>query len=352
VCARNQEETTNLPLIGVLLVRRTQPADRSCPPSCLALPIIIHSQLKQGKVKQIVGSTLKDLPPLPSASPPSADAPAAGTSDEHGDDEPRTNFVSSEPSSHYAALYRRDGLAGGHVIMLGADDASRDAARAALAAWPGGMQLGGGVTAANAAGWLDAGASHVIVTSSVFRAGELDEGLLAGLVRAVGRSRLVLDLSCRRRPQAAAAMGGGGGGAGGRGAGGKRKELGHEEEGAGDPYFVVTDRWQRFSSLAVTPATLATLARSCDEFLVHGVDVEGKQLGVDASLVSLLGAHSPLAVTYAGGARTLRDLELVREAGAGRVDVTVGSALDVFGGMLAYDEVVAWHWAQQQQQRG
>jgi phosphoribosylformimino-5-aminoimidazole carboxamide ribotide isomerase len=213
--------------------------------------------------------------------------------------------------------------------MLGADDASRAAARAALQAWPGGLQLGGGVTAANAKEWLDAGASQVIVTSSVFRDGELDEGLLDELVKIVGKQRLVLDLSCRRRP----ATGGG---------------DGKNDADGENAYFVVTDRWQRFSSLAVTPASLEKLARSCDEFLVHGVDVEGKQLGIDEALVALLGRHSPLPVTYAGGARTLDDLELVRRAGNGRVDVTVGSALDVFGGKLPYDEVVAWHRAQQQ----
>jgi len=304
-----------------------------------------HSQT-QGKVKQIVGSTLKDLPAAadgsgaPSSSPSSPSSAAAADAPP-----PQTNFVSSEPSSHYAELYRRDGLTGGHVIMLGADDASRAAARDALRAWPGGMQLGGGVTAANAAAWLDAGASHVIVTSSVFRDGELDAGLLAELVRAVGKERLVLDLSCRRRRRRAAATG--------AGAAAAAADLDGDGDGDGDgaqsDYFVVTDRWQRFSSLAVTPSSLEALARSCGEFLVHGVDVEGKQLGVDARLVGLLGRHSP--VTYAGGARSLADLELVRSAGGGRVDVTVGSALDVFGGALAYDEVVAWHRRQQQRQQ-
>jgi phosphoribosylformimino-5-aminoimidazole carboxamide ribotide isomerase len=295
---------------------------------------------QQGKVKQIVGSTLKDLPMTPASSAPAAPAATANAADE-----PRTNFVSSEPSSYYAELYRRDNLTGGHVIMLGADDASRVAARAALGAWPGGMQLGGGVTAANAREWLDAGASHVIVTSSVFREGELDEGLLAKLVRAVGKSRLVLDLSCRRRPQGGGVASGAGGAAASGGNGGGASDENEND----DPYYVVTDRWQRFSSLAVTPKSLERLAQSCDEFLVHGVDVEGMQLGIDERLVALLGEHSPLPVTYAGGARTLEDLELVARAGKGRVDVTVGSALDVFGGKLHYEEVVAWHRAQQKQ---
>ena len=157
--------------------------------------------------------------------------------------------------------------------MLGADEASQQAALAALAAYPGGLQLGGGVTAKNAACYLDAGASHVIVTSFVFREGRLEEERLAALVAAVGRQRLVLDLSCRRKGD-------------GR-------------------YYVVTDRWQRFSELALSEESLAGLAASCDEFLVHGVDVEGMQLGIDDELVELLGAWSPIPVTYAGGARTL-----------------------------------------------
>ena len=129
----------------------------------------------------------------------------------------------------------------------------------------------------------------------------------------MGRRRLVLDLSCRAR---------------------------------GGAYYVVTDRWQRFTDVAVDARSLAALAARCDEFLVHGVDVEGMKLGIDASLVALLGAHSPIAVTYAGGARSLADLDAVAAAGAGRVDVTVGSALDVFGGGLPYADVVAWHRAQ------
>lgn len=253
--------------------------------------------IHQGKVKQIVGSTLKDLP-------------STSGSDASGAAQLQTNFVSDKPSAWYSQLYRRDQLTGGHVIMLGADDASRRTAFEALQAWPGGLQLGGGVTADNAMDYLDAGASHVIVTSYVFREGRLEEDRLKALVKLVGRQRLVLDLSCRQR------------------------------DGA---YWVVTDRWQRFSSLALSEASLAALAASCDEFLVHGVDVEGMQLGVDDALVGLLGRWSPIPVTYAGGARTLEDLDRVASAGGGRVDITVGSALDIFGGQLPYDAVVAWH---------
>lgn len=254
--------------------------------------------IHKGKVKQIVGSTLKDLPD------------STG-----GAAELKTNFVSDKPSSWYSELYRRDGLTGGHVIMLGADDASKQTALEALRAWPGGLHMGGGVSTANAMEYLDAGASHVIVTSFVFREGRLEEERLKELVKLVGKQRLVLDLSCRQRD---------------------------------GQYWVVTDRWQKFSSLALSEATLASLAASCDEFLVHGVDVEGMQLGIDDRLVELLGAWSPIPVTYAGGARTLEDLERVRVAGRGRVDITVGSALDIFGGQLPYSDVVDWHRRQQQ----
>ncbi|KAL6749430.1 phosphoribosylformimino-5-aminoimidazole carboxamide ribonucleotide isomerase [Haematococcus lacustris] len=281
--------------------RRT-PADRPPTASCSALHTTRTSvadikfrpciDIHKGKVKQIVGSTLVDLP------------------GERKEEELKTNFVSDKPSSWYAQLYRNDGLAGGHVIMLGSDDASRATALEALSAWPGGLQMGGGVTADNAMQYLDAGASHVIVTSYVFREGRLEEDRLAQLVKLVGRSRLVLDLSCRQRD---------------------------------GQYWVVTDRWQRFSQLALSQASLAHLAQSCDEFLVHGVDVEGMQLGIDEGLVQLLGQWAPIPVTYAGGARTLEDLERVRGAGQGRVDITVGSALDIFGGQLPYKDVVAWH---------
>jgi len=194
--------------------------------------------------------------------------------------------------------------------MLGADKASREAALEALRAYPGGLQVGGGVNSNNAAEYLEAGASHVIVTSYIFEGGELSWERLGDLVRTVGRNRLVIDLSCRKRD-------------------GK--------------YFVVTDRWQRFSSLEVNAATLGRLSESADEFLVHGVDVEGMQLGIEDDLVSALGEQSPLPVTYAGGVRSLEDLDRIREVGRGRVEATVGSALDIFGGSLPYRDVVTWH---------
>ncbi|MGV3753840.1 MAG: phosphoribosylformimino-5-aminoimidazole carboxamide ribotide isomerase [Verrucomicrobiota bacterium] len=242
--------------------------------------------LHDGKVKQIVGGSLTDN----------------GTG-------LRTNFVSERPSSFYAELYRRDGLKGGHVIMLGTGNET--AAQSALAAYPGGLHVGGGINATNARSYLDAGASHVIVTSWVFREGRLDEARLAELVQLIGKSRLVLDLSCRLRD---------------------------------GEYFVVTDRWQKFTDLRVTEATLKSLASSCDEFLIHAVDVEGLCQGVDLELVKRLGQWTPIPTTYAGGARSLEDLQQVAAASHGRVDLTIGSALDIFGGNgVRYEDCVTFN---------
>ena len=242
--------------------------------------------LHDGKVKQIVGSTLGEEP-----------------------SSLRTNFSSPHPPSFYVDLYRRDNLYGGHVIMLGPGNEA--AAMEALAAWPGGMQLGGGITAANAAHWLERGASHVIVTSWIFHDGQVDLDRLEELALLVGKNRLVLDLSCRWR-----------------------------ENG----YYVVTDRWQRFTSLRLDSRSLAELGVCCDEFLIHAVDVEGTCTGLDERLLHLLADASPLPTTYAGGIATMADMELVQRLGAGRIDATVGSALDIFGGTgISYQELVAFH---------
>jgi len=259
--------------------------------------------IHQGQVKQIVGGTLKDE--------------GAG---------PVTNFTAAQPSTYFAERYREDGLTGGHVVMLGATPESRAAALAAVRAYPGGLQVGGGVTGDNAREYLDAGASHVIVTSHVFHGGALDRGRLDALVGAVGRERLVLDLSCRR-------VAGGGEGGGGR-----------------PIYKVVTDRWQKWTELEVNEETLRDLAAHCAEFLVHGVDVEGLQSGIEEPLVELLAA-SPVPVTYAGGVRSLEDMERIRELGQGKVDATIGSALDLFGGQLPYADVLSWHAEQQRAKR-
>ena len=242
--------------------------------------------LHEGKVKQIVGGTLSDAP-----------------------GQLRTNFVSDRPASWFAKLYQSDGLRGGHVIMLG--PGNDEAARSALQAFPGGMHIGGGINGDNARGWLEAGASHVIVTSWVFREGRMDATRLAELLKIIGKDRLVLDLSCRRR---------------------------------GDDYFVVTDRWQKFTDLKINRETLEMLSRSCAEFLVHAVDVEGLCRGVDEVLVSRLGEWSPIPMTYAGGASSLSDLETVTRLGQGKVDLTIGSALDIFGGTgVRYEDVVAFN---------
>lgn len=179
-------------------------------------------------------------------------------------------------------------------------------------------QYGGGINPSNAKKFLDAGASHVIVTSYIFTAGDLDLEKLKQLSAVTTPARLVLDFSCRR--------------------------------GADGQFYVVTDRWQRFTTFAVTKENLAKLSQYCSEFLVHGVDVEGKQLGIDEDLVRRLGEWSPLPVTYAGGVRNVADLELIERLGQGRVDATIGSALDIFGGPLAYASVVAWHNQRQRAQ--
>lgn len=240
--------------------------------------------LHEGRVKQIVGGSLDT-------------------------DQLRTNFVSEKPSSWFAELYQAGQLRGGHIIMLGAGN--EPAALAALRAYPGGLQLGGGVNAENAAQYLDAGASHVIVTSWIFREGRVEWDRLHQLVAQIGRKRLVLDLSCRK----------------------------HHGE-----YFVVTDRWQKFTTVRLSADTLATMAQHCDEFLIHAVDVEGLCLGIDEELVEKLSRWSEIPTTYAGGARSLRDLETVTRISRNRIDLTIGSALDIFGGTgVKYSDCVEFN---------
>lgn len=242
--------------------------------------------LHRGKVKQIVGSTFSDA----------------------DDTRIRTNFQTDRPAGDFAAMYRDDGLAGGHVIMLG--PGNEQAAIEAVRAYPGGLQVGGGITPDTASRYIDAGASHVIVTSYVFRDGRIEWQNLEQISRSAGACRLVIDVSCTRR-------------------------NGH--------YLVVTDRWQKVSSEVVDAALLARLRPYCDELLVHAVDVEGMQGGVDEELISLLAQVADMPATYAGGVRTLADLERIERAGGGLVDATVGSALDIFGGQLPYRDVVEWH---------
>jgi phosphoribosylformimino-5-aminoimidazole carboxamide ribotide isomerase len=241
--------------------------------------------LHDGKVKQIVGGSLRD--------------DGAGL---------RENFVSDESPATFAARYRADNLPGGHVIKLG--PGNDDAARAALAAYPGGLHLGGGITADNAPAWLAAGASHVIVTSWLFSPeGRFLPERLARLVSRIGAERLVIDLSCRRTATG---------------------------------WTVAMNRWQTLTDLEVTPATLDRLADSCAEFLIHAADVEGLCGGIDTDLVRLLGRWAGRPLTYAGGIATPADIALLEDLGAGHVDYTVGSALDIFGGRgLRYADLVA-----------
>jgi phosphoribosylformimino-5-aminoimidazole carboxamide ribotide isomerase len=243
--------------------------------------------LHDGKVKQIVGGTLRDS--------------GAG---------PTENFVSEKPSAWFAEKFREDGLTGGHVIKLGPGNDA--AAREALAAWPGGLQLGGGITPENATEWIDAGASHVIVTSVLFDpAGRFLPEKLKALVKAVGRKRLVIDLSCRRTNRG---------------------------------WTVAMNRWQTLTDLDVTVKTLDRLAPDCAEFLIHAADVEGLCGGIDGELVEFLGEWGKLPLTYAGGASGLADVAKVAALSRGKVDVTVGSALDLFGGKgVRYDDLVAWN---------
>ncbi len=245
--------------------------------------------IHNGKVKQIVGGSLKD----------------AG-------DEAKENFVSVQDAAFYASLYKKSGLSGGHVILLNSVDspyyeATRQQAFLALHTYPQGLQLGGGVNPENAADYLDAGASHVIVTSYVFKDGKISWSNLDKMEKAVGRERLVLDLSCRKKD---------------------------------GQYYVVTDRWQKFTEVTVTLDLMEKLGSHCDEFLIHAVDVEGKARGVEKELVELLSEYTERPVTYAGGVGSMEDLEVLRVSGKNRVDVTVGSALDLFGGKLPFEKLV------------
>ncbi|WP_119393841.1 phosphoribosylformimino-5-aminoimidazole carboxamide ribotide isomerase [Salinibius halmophilus] len=240
--------------------------------------------LHNGQVKQIVGGTLND-------------------------DGATTNFVSDYDSAYYAELYRNQGLTGGHVIALG--PGNETAALHALAAYPNGLQFGGGVNADNAEHYLTAGASAVIVTSWLFENDEFSWQRLEQIKAITGREKLVLDLSCRR-------------------------------QGAG--WFIATNRWQTVTSTPVNAETLNQLAEHCCEFLIHAADVEGLQAGIDQDLVKMLGEHCSIPVTYAGGARNVDDLKLVDELSGGKVDLTIGSALDIFGGKgCTLAECIEWN---------
>lgn len=247
--------------------------------------------IHNGRVKQIVGGSLEDE-----------------------NDGAAENFVADKDAAFYARMYRREGLSGGHVILLNHRDSgyyeeTKHQALSALSAWPGGLQVGGGITPDNGPEFLQAGASHVIVTSYVFREGKVDYGNLEKMADTVGRERLVLDVSCRKR------------------------------EGQ---YYVVTDRWQKFTDEAVNEALLDRLSDYADEFLVHAVDVEGKASGIEEELAALLGDWGRIPVTYAGGVGSFADLAKLKRLGKDRLNVTIGSALDIFGGRMEYKKVMQY----------
>lgn len=247
--------------------------------------------IHNGKVKQIVGGSLSD----------------AGN---HAEE----NFVSEQDAAFFAHLYKETEIRGGHIILLNAKDseyyeATRTQAMRALAEYPGGLQVGGGITAENAWEFLRAGASHVIVTSYVFRDGKVYYDNLCRMRDTVGKERLVLDLSCKRR---------------------------------GEDYYIVTDRWQKFTNERISLALLDELCTYCDEFLVHAVDVEGKSSGIEEPLVRILGEWGKIPITYAGGVGSFSDLEKLKRLGQNKLNVTIGSALDLFGGSMEYEKVLAY----------
>lgn len=247
--------------------------------------------IHNGKVKQIVGGSLKDE-----------------------GNQVKENFVAEQDAAYFAEFYKKDKIRGGHIILLNPSDSSyyKEMKRQALLAlhtYPGGMQVGGGIHAENAKEFIEAGASHVIVTSYVFRDGKVNYNNLEKILAAVGKEHLVLDLSCRKKD--------------------------------GD-YYIVTDRWQKFTEEKITPELLDKLKEYADEFLVHAVDVEGKASGIEVPLAEMLGDWGRIPITYAGGVGSFEDLKQLKEYGKGRLNVTIGSALDLFGGRMAYKEVLQY----------
>lgn len=247
--------------------------------------------IHNGSVKQIVGSSLCDQ-----------------------NDAAQENFVAKQDAAFFARLYQEYRIQNGHIILLNPVSSSyynetKKQAFMALAAYPGGLQVGGGITPDNAGEFLDAGASHVIVTSYVFKEGRIEYDKLNELVKKVGKDKLVLDLSARVKD---------------------------------DRYYIVTDRWQKYTEVELTEATLETLSSYCDEFLVHAVDVEGKANGIEEALAKLLGDWGKIPVTYAGGVHNFDDLRKLKELGHGRVHVTIGSALELFGGHMKLEEILAY----------
>lgn len=247
--------------------------------------------IHNGKVKQIVGGSLRDKA-----------------------DQAKENFVSDNNSTFFANLYKKEKLTGGHIILLNPVTSpyyedTREQALMALEAYPGGLQIGGGITRENAAFFLDKGAQKVIVTSHVFQGGEIHYKNLELLVKEIGKEKLVLDLSCRKKE---------------------------------DGYYIVTDRWQKYTNVVLEEKSLDYLSNFCEEFLIHAVDVEGMAKGIEKEVASLLGSWGKLPITYAGGIHSYEDLEELKKLGQGKVDFTVGSALDLFGGKLKFAKLCSW----------
>lgn len=245
--------------------------------------------IHNGKVKQIVGGSLKDK-----------------------NDAADENFVASQDASYYAKLYREKGISGGHVILLNGTDSpyydeTKEQALMALEEYKGGLQIGGGINDKNALFYLNSGASHVIVTSYVFSKGQVNYDNLKKINRIVGKDHLVLDVSCRKK---------------------------------GDKYYIVTDRWQNFTEVELSEETFYELYQYCDEFLIHAVDVEGKAKGIEQEVAIMLGKLDGMKLTYAGGIGSFSDLNNLKQLGKNKVDFTVGSALDIFGGNMKFEEVV------------
>ena len=245
--------------------------------------------IHNGKVKQIVGGSLRDE-----------------------GNQAITNFSSEHDADFYAKMYKKDGLKGGHIILLNSKEseyyeATKLQALKALNVYPNGFQIGGGITAENAKEYIEAGASHVIVTSYVFKDGEVNWTNLDKLVNAVGKNHIVLDLSCRKKD---------------------------------GNYYIVTNRWQTFANVKIDKEILEKFAKYCDEFLIHGVDVEGKSSGVELELVKLLSDWNGIPITYAGGIGSMEDLKEFENASKGKLDFTIGSALDLFGGKIPYEKLI------------
>lgn len=247
--------------------------------------------IHNGKVKQIVGGSLLDR-----------------------GDQAKENFVSELDATFYANYYKERGIVGGHIILLNPAssefyEATKEQAMKALHAYPGGMQIGGGINSDNALEYIENGASHVVVTSYVFKEGKVNWENLEKLVHVVGKEKIVLDLSCRKK------------------------------DGV---YYVVTDRWQKFTKEVLNEQLLERFRDHCDEFLIHAVDVEGKASGIETELVSMLGAYGKIPVTYAGGVSSYQDIEQIKKLGNNKLDVTIGSALDLFGGNLEFEKVLSY----------